>query len=450
MADPAADTPGDVSSSRVASTAAGDANGAGDVLIADDDLTAVAPELLAGSLTEYFQAWGRRIRNGESGALPVLVGLVVIVIFFQVEQSQFLSATNLVNLFVEAAAYIMFGAAEVWVLILSEIDLSVGYVAGVAAFVIAELIAPPVGLPWWLGIIGGLVVCAAIGGLQGTLITRLGLPSFIVTLGGLLGFEGVMLEIANIDKTAVGGVMSISSTSPVYNLVNAQMSPAFGWILLAIAIAAFGVFTVTGAARRRARGLTAPPVSVSILTVVAAAIAGVVLVFVCNLNRANLGTLEGVPWVVPVVLVIILGYSWFLGRTRAGRYIFAIGANPEAARRAGINVARIRTLGFIMASVTAGLAGLMYESRQGSISTDIDGGNLVLFGVAAAVIGGTSLFGGRGKPLHALLGGVVIAAVFNGLALMGIQPAGQDIATAIVLIAAVTLDSLIRRRSSVR
>jgi D-xylose transport system permease protein len=151
-----------------------------------------------------------------------------------------------------------------------------------------------------------------------------------------------------------------------------------------------------------------------------------------------------------VVLVIILGYSWFLGRTRAGRYIFAIGANPEAARRAGINVARIRTLGFIMASVTAGLAGLMYESRQGSISTDIDGGNLVLFGVAAAVIGGTSLFGGRGKPLHALLGGVVIAAVFNGLALMGIQPAGQDIATAIVLIAAVTLDSLIRRRSSVR
>ena len=138
------------------------------------------------------------------------------------------------------------------------------------------------------------------------------------------------------------------------------------------------------------------------------------------------------------------------GAVRTGRYIYAIGANPEAARRAGINVARIRTFGFIMAAVTAGLAGLVYESRQGSISTDIDGGNLVLFAVAAAVIGGTSLFGGRGKMMHALLGGFVIAAVFNGLALMGISAAGQDIATAIVLIAAVTLDSLVRRRATAR
>jgi D-xylose transport system permease protein len=154
--------------------------------------------------------------------------------------------------------------------------------------------------------------------------------------------------------------------------------------------------------------------------------------------------------VIPFVLIVILIYSFFLGRTRVGRYLYAIGANPEAARRAGINVARIRTFGFIMCSVTAGLAGLVYESRQGSMSTDIDGGNLVLFGVAAAVIGGTSLFGGRGKMVSALLGGVVIGAVFNGLGLMGISSAGQDMATAIVLIAAVTLDSLVRRRSIVR
>ena len=421
-----------------------------DATVSDEELTAVAPELLAGSLSEYFHAWGRRIRNGESGALPILVGLVIIVIFFQVEQSQFLSSSNLVNLFVEAAAYILFGAAEVWVLILSEIDLSVGFVAAVGAFVIAELIAPPVNLPWWLGIIGALIVCAAIGAFQGTLITRLGLPSFIVTLGGLLGFEGVMLEIANIDKTAVGGVMSISSSSPVYNLVNGNMSVGLSWIVLVVALVIFAAVTITSASRRRKQGLTAPPLSVSILTIVLTAVAGVVLVFICSLNRGLLTTLDGVPWVIPVVLIIILGYSWFLGRTRAGRYIYAIGANPEAARRAGINVNRIRTLGFIMASVTAGLAGLAYESRQGSISTDIDGGNLVLFGVAAAVIGGTSLFGGRGKMIHALLGGVVIAAVFNGLALMGISAAGQDIATAIVLIAAVTLDSLVRRRATAR
>jgi D-xylose transport system permease protein len=447
LADPTDPTATDTSAAPGGGTATA-APGADVPSLDDAELATIAPEVLAGSLSEYFQAWGRRIRNGESGALPILVGLVVIVIFFQIEESTFLSSGNLVNLFVQAAAFILFGAAEVWVLILSEIDLSVGYVAAVGAFVIAELIATPVNFPWWLGILGGLVVCALIGGLQGTLITRLGLPSFIVTLGGLLGFEGVMLELANIDKTAVGGVMSINQSNPVYNLVNANMSVTLSWIVLVVAVALFAAVTLTSAARRRRRGLSAPPLSISILTIVVTAIAGIVLVAICSANRGLLTELDGVPWVIPVVLVIILIYSFFLARFRTGRYIYAIGANPEAARRAGINVAWIRTFGFIMAAVTAGLAGLVYESRQGSISTDIDGGNLVLFGVAAAVIGGTSLFGGRGKMLHALLGGVVIAAVFNGLALMGISAAGQDIATAIVLIAAVTLDSLVRRRAT--
>ena len=421
-----------------------------DSAVSDAELAAVSPEILAGSLSEYFQAWGRRIRNGESGALPIIVGLILIVIFFQIEQSTFLTAGNLVNLFVQAATYILFGAAEVWVLILSEIDLSVGYVAGVAAFVIAELISTPVGLPWWVGILGGLVVCAVIGLLQGSLITRLGLPSFIVTLGGLLGFEGVMLELANIDKTAVGGVITLPNNSVVYNIVNTNMSAALGWIALVVVVGLFAALTLSGAARRRRTGLAAPPLSVTVLTIVVSALGGFVLVLICNTNRGLLTTLKGVPWVIPVVLVIIMVYSFILQRTRTGRYLFAIGANPEAARRAGINVARIRTLGFMMASITAGLAGLMYESRQGSMSTDIDGGSLVLFGVAAAVIGGTSLFGGRGKMIHALLGGVVIAAVFNGLGLMGITAAGQDMATAIVLIAAVTLDALVRRRAVAR
>jgi D-xylose transport system permease protein len=438
------DTAADV---KPATAVAEDPTAAG---LSDAELTTVAPDVLAQSLGDYFGAWGRRIRNGESGALPIILGLVVIVLFFQIEQSTFLSSGNLVNLFVEAAAYILFGAAEIWVLILSEIDLSVGYVAAVAAFVIAELIAAPVGLPWWLGIIGGLIVCAFLGWVQGTLITRLGLPSFIVTLGGLLGFEGVMLEIANIDKSAVGGVMSISSNSPVSNLVNGNISPILGWIALVVILAVFAAVTLTGTARRRARGLSTAPMSVTILRIVVTAIGGFVTVLICNRNRGNLATLEGVPWVIPFVLLIIMGYSFFLSRTRPGRYIYAIGANPEAARRAGINVARIRTLGFVMCSVTAGLAGLAYESRQGSISTDIDGGNLVLFGVAAAVIGGTSLFGGKGKMLHALLGGIVIAVVFNGLALMNVNAAVQDMATAVVLIAAVTLDALVRRRATAR
>jgi len=276
------DTAADV---KPATAVAEDPTAAG---LSDAELTTVAPDVLAQSLGDYFGAWGRRIRNGESGALPIILGLVVIVLFFQIEQSTFLSSGNLVNLFVEAAAYILFGAAEIWVLILSEIDLSVGYVAAVAAFVIAELIAAPVGLPWWLGIIGGLIVCAFLGWVQGTLITRLGLPSFIVTLGGLLGFEGVMLEIANIDKSAVGGVMSISSNSPVSNLVNGNISPILGWIALVVILAVFAAVTLTGTARRRARGLSTAPMSVTILRIVVTAIGGFVTVLICNRNSCIL------------------------------------------------------------------------------------------------------------------------------------------------------------------
>ena len=379
--------------------------------------------------------------------MPVIVGLVLIVIFFQIEQSEFLSAGNLVNLFVQSALFILLAAGEIYALLLSEIDLSLGAVAGVGGFVIAELIAPPVNLVWWLGIAGGLLVCAAIGLLQGTLITRLHLPSFVVTLGGLLGFTGVIILLAQVDKTAVGGVISISTTSPVYNLVNANMSPTLSWIVLVVILAVYAFVSISGAARRRSRGLSAPPLSVVLLRVVLAAIAGVAVVFICTLNRGvGLITLNGVPWVLLLVLLVIGVWSFLLGRTKLGRYIYAIGANPEAARRAGINVPVVRTAAFGLCSFTGGLAGLVYASRLGSIATNIEVGNFVLYAVAAAVIGGTSLFGGHGKMLHALLGGLVIATVFNGLALMGISAAGQDIATAIVLILAVTVDSLVRRR----
>jgi D-xylose transport system permease protein len=423
-------------------------NGADSPAISDIEVATVAPEILAGSLREYFLAWGRRLRNGESGALPILAGLVLIVIFFQIQESKFLTAGNLVNLLVQATVYILLGAAEIFALLLSEIDLSVGYTAAVGAFVIAELIAPPVNLPWWLGILGGLLVTSGLGFLQGTLITRLGLPSFVVTLGGLLGFQGVMLEIANVDKTAVGGVIPIDTGSPIWKLVNENMSPALGWIVLVVGLALFAFVTLTRASRRRSQGLTAPPLSITILIIAVTAVGGIALVLICNANRGLLAPLRGVPWVVPFVIIVLLAWSWLLARTRLGRYIYAIGANPEAARRAGINVARVRTLAFMLCSLTAGIAGLVYESQQGSMSIDINGGTLVLYAVAAAVIGGTSLFGGRGKPLHALLGGIVIAAVFNGLGLMGITAAVQYMATAVVLIAAVTIDSLVRRRAA--
>jgi D-xylose transport system permease protein len=419
-----------------------------DPALSEEALKAVAPEVLADSLGDYFRAWGTRIRNGESGALPIIVGLIAIVVFFRIEQSSFLSAGNLVNLLVQASIYIIFGAAEIFALLLSEIDLSIGYTAAVGAFVMAELLSPPVNLPWWLAIIGGLLACGFVGFVQGTLITRLGLPSFVVTLGGLLMMEGVMLELANVDKTAVGGVIPIQTSSPVYKLVNANMSTGLGWAVLVVGVALFAAFTLSRARSRRAQGLTVPPTGIMLLTIGITAVGGIVVVLICNANRGALVALRGVPWVVPFVVLVLLLWTWLLSRTRLGRYIYAIGANPEAARRAGINVARVRTIGFTLCGLTAGIAGLIYMSRLGNMSVDFDGSDYVLYAVAAAVIGGTSLFGGRGKPMHALLGGVVIAAVFNGLALMGAGPAVQDMATAIVLIAAVTLDALVRRRSS--
>ncbi len=418
--------------------------------LSDDELITVAPEVLANTLGEYFRAWGQRIRNGESGALPILLAIVVIVIFFQLERSVFLSDGNLVNLLEQASLYIMFGAAETFCLLLSQIDLSLGFGAGVGAFVIAELIAPPVSLPWWLGIIGGLVVMGGVGLLQGSLISRLGLPSFIVTLGGYLGLQGLMLEIANIDKTAVGGTITIDSNSPIYKLVNSNMSTGLAWIGMIVCVALFATLLLTKHRSRQRQGLTTPPIGVTFLTIGITAVVGIVLVIICNGNRGNLAPLRGMPWVIPFVLVVIAIYTWMMSRTRTGRYMYAVGANPEAARRAGINVKWIMTFGFVMSSVTACLAGLIYESTQGSMSTDIDGGGQVLFAVAAAVIGGTSLFGGRGRMINAILGGTVIAGVFNGLGLMGVSAAVQYMVTAVVLIAAVALDALVRRRSTAR
>jgi D-xylose transport system permease protein len=412
------------------------------------DALIASPELLAGSLGEYLRAWWQRTRSGESGALPVVVGLILIVIFFQLENSVFLSSSNLVNLLVQAAVFVVLGVAEIFALVLSEIDLSVGFVSAIGGMVIAELIAPPVNLPWWLGVIGGLGACAIIGFVQGSVITRLHVPSFIVTLAGLLIWEGVLIELANVDSTAVGGVISLDPSSPIWKLVNANMSPAAGWITLAAVLAVFALVQIRSSVRRRRQGLSAPPMSITLATIGLTAIGGAAIVFVCNRNRGSLVTLEGVPYVVPFIGVILLGWSLLLGRTRTGRYIYAIGASPEAARRAGISVPWVRTFAFTMCSFTAGIAGMIYLSRLSSISIGYDGGSVVLYAVASAVIGGASLFGGRGKPLHALLGALVIATVYNGLALLGITTWGQDVATGVVLLLAATVDATLRRRGT--
>jgi D-xylose transport system permease protein len=406
---------------------------------------AVAIVPLEGSLAEYVSAWARRVRSGESGVLPVLAGLIVITIIFQWRSPVFLSAANLANLLEQGAPFVLLGMAEVFVLLLGEIDLSVGFVAGIAAVITATLAAPPHNFSWPVSVAAGLAAAAAIGFLQGMLITRLRLPSFVVTLAGLLGWEGVLIALINLQNADNGGTIRISN-KVILDFVSGSLSATVGWVVMAAGVILFGVLAILRDRRRRASGLAAPPLALTALKIIATAVAGVVLVLVCNRNRGLFGTtLNGVPWVVPIVLGFLIAWTLLLERTRFGRYVYAIGGNAEAARRAGINVNRIRVIAFTFCSLTAGAGGIIYASRLGSISSDVDGGTLVLYAVAAAVIGGTSLFGGRGKMIHAVLGGMVFAAIYNGMGLIGLAADTQYMVTALVLLAAVTIDAVARR-----
>jgi D-xylose transport system permease protein len=407
-----------------------------------------APEVIADSLGEYVKIWISRVRNGESGALPVILGLVAIVVYFQVRNSLFLSAGNLVNLATQAAWIVTLGMAEVFVLLLGEIDLSIGYTSALGAVFTCWLLLPPNPAPWPLAVLVGLAVPALFSGLEGLIVTRLRLPSFIVTLAGQLLGLGLLLEVMN--SAAPGGGGSIRLFNNVLsNIEGGSLSPLAGWIVAAAAVALAGVMFLVRDSRRRASNLTAPPLSVTALKIVVMAIAGVVVVLIGNKDRGvGLTVVRGVPWVVLLVLVVVVAWSFLLGRTRFGRYIYAIGGNAEAARRAGINLSRIRVLAFTLAGLTAGIMGIIYTSYLGSISTGVQGGQNVLYAVAAAVIGGTSLFGGRGKMLDAVLGGIIVAVIYNGLQLLGLGAAPQYIWTALVLLAAVTVDTLARRRSS--
>ena len=410
----------------------------------DEASLAGPPELIAGSVGDYTRIWLKRVRSGESGALPIVLGLVAIVIFFQVKNSLFLSAGNLINLMIQGAPFILLGMAEVFVLLLGEIDLSVGYNAGIGAVVTLWAVYT---LPWWAAILIGLACTAFIGAVQGSLITRLGLPSFVVTLAGLLGLEGLMIILVARSGHGAGGSIG-NPNNIIYDLTAGNLSPAAGWIVMVVLVALAALFMITRDRRRRANGLVAPPLGVTLLKVAMMAIAGVVVVLISNTNRGVAITVEGVPWVVLIVLGVLVLWTVLTSRTKVGRYIYAIGGNAEAARRAGVNLITIRTLAFTLCGLTAGIGGIILASQLNSIGTNLDGGKYVLFAVAAAVIGGTNLFGGRGRMLNAVLGGLVVATIYNGLGLIGLSAAATDIVTAIVLLVAVTVDTLASRRGA--
>jgi D-xylose transport system permease protein len=412
----------------------------------------IPPEIMAQSLGEYLRGWFARVKNGDSGVLPVVLALVVVAVTFQIvtPENAYLRASNLVYIFQESTVYMVLAMAEIFILLLGEIDLSIGSVALLGGVIAYKLVQPrPLGpnFPWWLAVIGALLCCGVIGAIQGTLVARLRMPSFIVTLAGFLLFSGILVLVLG----GADGSVSVSASNPnesvFFNLVQGLIDPLAGWIALAVVVLAGGSVLWFSDARRRRGGLVAPPASLTAVKIVFLAAAGVAVVAICDVNRANFGTIAGVPWVIPIVLALLGAWTILLRRTRFGRYVYAIGGNPEAARRAGVSLPAIRTWGFVLSSVTAGIAGILLGSFfYGQFSTNTaDPGQLVLYAVAAAVIGGTSLFGGRGKAIHGVLGGLVIGGIAYGMALLGLAAQYEYIVTGAVLVAAVLVDVLSRR-----
>ena len=417
------------------------------------------PEILAQSLGQYLRAWWVGVRSGNSGVLPVILAIVIVAVTFQIitPEHAFLRPSNLVYIFGLSTVYMMLAMAETVVLLLAEIYLSVGAVAligGVIAFKLVQQPGPD--WPWWAAVLAALACCGVIGALQGTLTARLRIPSFVVTLGGFLLFSGVLIVVLG----GADGNVSVSSSVPnqrvIFDLVQGLIAPVVGWVALAVVVVAAGAAIWLRAAARRRRGLVAPPVSLTVIRIALVAVVGVAVLVICNTNRGSfLVTEEGVPWDIPIVLVVLGAWTLLLQRTRFGRYVYAIGGNPEAARRAGVSLAAIRTWAFALCSATAGLGGILLGSFFfGEYSTNIaDAGQLVLYTVAAAVIGGVSLFGGRGKAIHGVLGGLLIGGIAYGVSLLNLGTLATPLEYILpggVLLAAVMVDVLSRRGSVTR
>ena len=434
----------DPSETPAGTAGAGTADLTLDAAVAEAD---VPPALIAQTLGQYVRASWLKVRGGDSGVLPVIVGLVVVAVGFQIANSKFLSAQNLVNLFEQSTVYMLLAMAEIFALLLGEIDLSVGLVMGLGSVVVAELVQPSgANWPWWAAIIVTLLACAAVGAIQGTLVARFRMPSFIVTLGGLLILEGVAIIVLGGSLVGIGNSQSPNELA-LYDIFWGSFDPVVGWILLAVLLGAAGTGIWMRDARKRRRSLVAAPRSLTAMKIILIAVAGIGLVAICNVNRAHFGTIEGVPYIIPIVLVVLGACTVLLQRTRFGRYVYAIGGSAVAAERAGVRLGAIRTWSFVLAGLISGIAGILFASWQVSLTTNIikASNSYVLLAVAAAVIGGTSLFGGRGKTIHGVLGGLVIGGIYNGLYLLGVSSQWIQIVVAGVLLAAALIDVLSRR-----
>jgi D-xylose transport system permease protein len=384
----------------------------------------------------YLRNWIDQVRGGELGSIPIVVAIIVIAIYMQARNSNFLTAGNFVNLIAQMSPFAIIGMGLVFVLLLGEIDLSVGYVSGMGGVIAAVLIQPD-GSQWatWLAIVAALAVGCAIGLGQGFFVAKLGVPSFVVTLAGLLGWNGVVLQIVG-DKGTI-----VIQDKFINGLANDYVSNTLAWIIGVGTVLAWLTVQVLTVFRRRQAGLQNVP-----WAIIAARTGAVLAATIFVIEWAD--TDRGIPYVGLLMLGLLVGLSFLATRTRFGRHVYAVGGNAEAARRAGINVARVRIVVFALCSMMAVVGGIVLASRLNSVDTSTGGGSILLYSIAACVIGGTSLFGGRGAVKSAVLGAIVVAMIENGLGLLNVKAGPKFIVTGIVLLAAVTLDSVSRRRSA--
>jgi D-xylose transport system permease protein len=395
---------------------------------------------LAGHVREY----GQRLRGGEMGALPAIAGLVLLCTVFAILRPAFVTPLNFANLFAQGAAVTVIAMGLVFVLLLGEIDLSAGFTSGVCAAVLAVLVTSW-GWPWYVAVLCALVTGTFVGLSIGTLVAKLGIPSFVVTLAAFLAFQGIVLIM-------ISGGKNISITDKVILAVaNKNLPTWLGWALFAVAVGGYAGVLLLRARQRARSGLPQQPMAVMLTRIIVlAAILGTAVYFL-NLERSRnaiIASLKGVPIVVPIIGVLLVLWTFVLQRTAFGRHLYAVGGNAEAARRAGISVDRIKIAAFMISSTMAAVGGIIAASRANSVDPNTGGSNVLLYAVGAAVIGGTSLFGGKGRVIDAVLGGAVVAVIENGMGLLGYSAGVKYVVTGMVLLLAAGVDALSRRRAA--
>lgn len=393
--------------------------------------------------SELVSSYVGRLRSGNMGALPSVIALVVLSVVFWIARPVFMTQGNIANLFTQGAAIAVIAMGLIFVLLLGEIDLSAGFTSGVCAAVLAVLLTDK-GWPWYSAVLVALLTGVVIGSAIGAIVVKIGVPSFVVTLAAFLALQGVALKIMDNGRN-----ISIHDET-ILAIANKNVPPLLGWAMYAVLLAGFGFVQYRKLRARTQLGLTGESAAVVTLRIAAVAVVAGVAVAILNDERSRnpeVNSLQGMPIVVPIIVALLLLWTFVLNRTSFGRHIYAVGGNVEAARRAGIPVDRIKISAFVLCSTMAAVGGLIAASRANSVDPNTGGSDVLLTAVGAAVIGGTSLFGGRGRMLDAVLGAAVVAVINNGMGLMGYSAGTKFVVTGFVLLLAAGVDALSRKRS---